>query len=147
VKDHRDKISTLQEGICFMYHTVRRQNRVRLQLVRFPLHSTLLVMDFLACGLRSSCHPEGNIFHHVSPICFTAGDVASIWILTSIHAVKQTSSDVRMYSNNKNKCYVTAEVLVPSHVTNVRVRTALRWMQWLLRTGCSWQVVWRSNQH
>ena len=61
-----------------MYHTVRRKDRVRLQLVHFTAHSTLLVLDFLACGLRSSCHPEGNIFHHVSPICFTAGDVASI---------------------------------------------------------------------
>lgn len=78
MKDHRDKISTLQEGIRFMHHTVLGQDRVRVQLVHFTLHSTLLVMDFLACGLRSSRHPEGNIFHHVSPICFTAGDVASI---------------------------------------------------------------------
>ena len=78
VKYHRKKNSTLLEGISFTCHTVRRKDRVRLQLVHFTVHSTLLVVDFLACGLRSSCHPEGNIFHHVSPICFTAGDVASI---------------------------------------------------------------------
>ena len=78
MKGHGDKISTLQGGIFFMHHTVLRQDRVSIQLVRFTLHSALLVVDFLACGLGSSCHPEGNIFHHVSPICFTAGDVASI---------------------------------------------------------------------